>query len=472
MRLDRNVDPSDFHRSIIAQKEFDKRAFLEFKNHVDQAFEEQEEQDKLSTSPSFMIVRNRNNFDTGDRLMLFTPEGRLIKGFKDIEGIYDITKSNLGFLVASWTGYFTGMEGYDPSHGHYFKKSIKERQVRENIERLEAEWEYKRNEYSSSKPNCEQNYKSVDDKGSNKTLYIWRNESYRQRFQPRLGKHTTSYYYQTFEFESYIQDINVNLSHIGDMRPPHMHDTTIDDSPSPRKQSSPRKKLFSMERQSVDPQNPKNSPAVADNSKSHAMMVQASAKDILSFDNVCMLSEKYKFDNKLIYELHSEFISIRDMQKSLYKLDNIGIPAKLFVKYCTTLKDKTPLVQKRFLRAFGIDFDKAKRGGKKNEEEKLALAQKLQSIKDNSNNTDIAPDTFVSWQKYLHLNALMKYQKGSESMFIDMWTIFMDPFNRGTAKVSELRDLFEQLARGRYTAQPTLISQGFTNAIMYALETC
>jgi len=48
------------------------------------------------------------------------------------------------------------------------------------------------------------------------------------------------------------------------------------------------------------------------------MQVQASAKDILNFDNVCKLSDKYKVDNRLIYELHSQFISIRDMQKSIY----------------------------------------------------------------------------------------------------------------------------------------------------------
>lgn len=70
-----------------------------------------------------------------------------------------------------------------------------------------------------------------------------------------------------------------------------------------------------------------------DTAKSHSMVVQATAKDIISFEKICKLSHKYGIDNKLIYELHSEFISIRDMQKSKYEIDNLGIPAKLFVEY-------------------------------------------------------------------------------------------------------------------------------------------
>ena len=50
-----------------------------------------------------------------------------------------------------------------------------------------------------------------------------------------------------------------------------------------------------------------------DTAKSHSMVVQATAKDIISFEKICKLSHKYGIDNKLIYELHSEFISIRDM---------------------------------------------------------------------------------------------------------------------------------------------------------------
>lgn len=126
-------------------------------------------------------------------------------------------------------------------------------------------------------------------------------------------------------------------------------------------------------------------------------------------------------------------------------------------------------MQRRFLRAFGIDYEKSKKN-KASQDDKIELLKKLRVMPDNSNSTDAAPDTFVSWQKYLHLNALMKYQKGTKQMFIEMWISFIDPFNHGTIREDEIRDLFEQLARGRYTKEPTLISLGFSNAITFLLK--
>jgi hypothetical protein len=254
------------------------------------------------------------------------------------------------------------------------------------------------------------------------------------------------------------------------MQPVRMHDPTVDESASPVRMESPHKKSLTIEKRPPEGLKvEKKSQLYSDNNKSHAMMVQATEKDILSFENVCLLSEKYKFDNKLIYEIHSEFISIRDMQKSMYKVDTLGIPAKLFLKYCTVLKDKTPLVQKRFLRAFGIDYDKAKKN-KVNQDDKIKLLKKLQEISDNSNSNETAPDTFVSWQKYLHLNALMKYQKGTKQMFVEMWISFIDPFHQGYVQEDEIRDIFEQLARGRYTKERTLVSTGFSNAVTFLLK--
>jgi len=64
-------------------------------------------------------------------------------------------------------------------------------------------------------------------------------------------------------------------------------------------------------------------------------------------------------------------------------------------------------------------------------------------------------------------------------MFIEMWMIFIDPFNHGYVDVSDTRTLFgkvlriiylEELARGKYTYEPTLISSGFSNAMTYALQ--
>lgn len=221
------------------------------------------------------------------------------------------------------------------------------------------------------------------------------------------------------------------------MRPPHLHDTTEQDSNIPperqwspdkrtlspdKRQRSPDKKSVIIEKRPAEmPKSPKKIQN-NDNGKSHAMMVQATAKDILNFESVCSLSELYKFgNNRIIYELHSEFISIRDMQKSMYQLDNDGIPAKLFVKYCNVLNDKTPLIQKRFLRAFGIDFDKNQKKNKMNQDDRSQLLQKLANMAMEQKVDDSAPDTFVSWRKFLHLNALMKYQKGTPQMFIDLW---------------------------------------------------
>jgi len=40
--------------------------------------------------------------------------------------------------------------------------------------------------------------------------------------------------------------------------------------------------------------------------------------------------------------------------------ESSSIPIHLFIKYSTVLKDKTPFILKRFLRAFGIDYTKTK----------------------------------------------------------------------------------------------------------------
>ena len=102
---------------------------------------------------------------------------------------------------------------------------------------------------------------------------------------------------------------------------------------------------------------------------------------------------------------------------------------------------------------------------------RLLLENKLAAIASNeTNDNNTAPDTFVSWNKFLHLNSIMKYQCGTERMFIDMWIGFIDPYNEGMVEVEPLRDLFEQLARGKYTFEPTLISIGFSTAIISILK--
>ena len=122
-----------------------------------------------------------------DRVLdIYTPDGRLVQKFEDIEGVFDMSRPNLGFLVASWTGIFEGMEGYDPNHGQSFAQEFKERQVRENIDKLQNEWYFKRNDYSNSYDGLNASYESLD-YTPGKTLYIWRNESYRHRFAPKLG---------------------------------------------------------------------------------------------------------------------------------------------------------------------------------------------------------------------------------------------------------------------------------------------
>ena len=101
----------------------------------------------------------------------------------------------------------------------------------------------------------------------------------------------------------------------------------------------------------------------------------------------------------------------------------------------------------------------------------MKLRQKIESFKSNNDEDDnSAPDTFVSWNKFLHLNALMKYLKGTKKMFIDMWMGFIDPYNEGFVQAQPLRILFEQLARGRYNAEPTLVSLGFCTAVIAALR--
>ena len=58
--------------------------------------------------------------------------------------------------------------------------------------------------------------------------------------------------------------------------------------------------------------------------KSRSNQVQKASNDVLNFENICKLGHKYQMDNKMIYELHSQFISIRDMQKSHFKIEHLG----------------------------------------------------------------------------------------------------------------------------------------------------
>lgn len=48
--------------------------------------------------------------------------------------------------------------------------------------------------------------------------------------------------------------------------------------------------------------------------------------------------------------------------------------------------------------------------------------------------------------------------------------VFIDPFHQGFVYADEIKIILEQLARGRYTKEPTLISEGFANAMTYALQ--
>lgn len=188
-----------------------------------------------------------------------------------------------------------GMEGYDPDHGHEFTKQIKERQVRENYGKLEDDWADKRNDYAQPQEYLNTSTDSILD--NTKTLYIWRNESFRSRFEPKLGK----------------------------LKPAHIHTNSQDNIHQPEIQKSMPQvniasgSIFNESINSIAPE--ANSPKYSKKrdteefvAKSHSMLVQATAQDIISFENICKLSNKYKIDNKIIYELHSEFISIRDMQ--------------------------------------------------------------------------------------------------------------------------------------------------------------
>lgn len=141
-------DITEINKALAAQKEFDKRAFLEFRNQIDKEFEEQEETFRINNK--MQEIRIQSRVPEENKIMLFTPDGKIIKSFKDIEGIYDLSKANLGFIVASWIGYFMGMKGYDPEHGAQFQRSINHKQIKEGIEKLQSDWEVKRNEYSYS----------------------------------------------------------------------------------------------------------------------------------------------------------------------------------------------------------------------------------------------------------------------------------------------------------------------------------
>lgn len=206
---------------------------MEFKNFVQREFETLQER-------SFENLLNKSS-DDSDQFTLFTSEGKILNGFNDIEGIKDPSRGHLGFIVASWTSYFMGLVGYDPEHGHSFQKVLKERQVRENIIKLEQEWKVKRNKITHSNPA----EKKTDSEKLLETSYIWRNDAYRYRFKNNLGE----------------------------MKPAQTYDPK-EMTESPKRLKSPIKKL------KIDDRRASEQPKV------QKMIIQATANDLLSFDTV------------------------------------------------------------------------------------------------------------------------------------------------------------------------------------------
>ena len=97
------------------------------------------------------------------------------------------------------------------------------------------------------------------------------------------------------------------------------------------------------------------------------------------------------------------------------------------------------MIQQRFLRAFGIDYNQGH--NRKGSDTMAKIKSKLQAISLESPEGS-APDTFISWKTFLHLNALMKYQKGTSQMFIDMWMTFIDQFHHGFVNIKEIKLIF------------------------------
>ena len=76
----------------------------------------------------------------------------------------------------------------------------------------------------------------------------------------------------------------------------------------------------------------------------------------------------------------------------------------------------------------------------------------------------------ITWERFLKINTALNYQSVSKQEFIDFWLRFINPKGRDSISRADFIGKIELLARGRFTAEKTLISENFANGLYFMLN--
>ena len=176
----------------------------------------------------------------------------------------------------------------------------------------------------------------------------------------------------------------------------------------------------------------------------------------LAYYEVKTIADEHNISCKAVYELHAEFNSMLKIleQEKLQKeaeqeiqhkneeeeeQKEHGIPIDFYLMNSPLLRDKTTETQHNIIEALGMH-----------------IPRKGQLI--------------ITWNRFLKINTTLLYQSASKHEFIDFWLRFLNPKGRTVVSRVDFIDRIELLARGRFTAEKTLISENFANGLYLMLN--
>ncbi len=169
----------------------------------------------------------------------------------------------------------------------------------------------------------------------------------------------------------------------------------------------------------------------------------------LEYGEIKEQTKKYKLQTRDIYDLYSRFRSIKGLYEDVtgggeqseegarFELEE-GVSVLFFMKDSPIFKGKMVHIAARILRALGFDPDNKK--------------------------------AMVTWDKFLFVNSLLRYFSLEVEEYINFWGKFIDPDGFQRIPLSDIRLLLENLARGVYNTEETIISASCADAIVELLR--
>lgn len=115
-----------------------------------------------------------------------------------------------------------------------------------------------------------------------------------------------------------------------------------------------------------------------------------------------------------------------------------GVSVLFLMKDSPIFKGKMVHISSRILRALGFDPDNKK--------------------------------AIVTWDKFLYINSLLRYFSLEVEEYVSFWGKFLDPDSFQRIQLKEIRNIFENLARGVYNTEETIISSSCADAIVELIQ--